>query len=153
LLEVQADMRNICFNIMPKSLELFGLVKAVEELCTKVELQGAMQIKSKMSRNFPSLPVQQGFAIFRIIQEFINNALKHSKADTLQINFSYVKKTARITLSDNGVGFDPEKLQHRGIGLNNIMSRMLPYDGEVNIISKPGSGTRYEISVPVGQKK
>lgn len=91
LVDVQADMRNICFNIMPKSLEYFGLIKAVEELCSKNELLGRIEIGIKESPDFPRLPLQQEFALFRIIQEFINNALKHSKADTLGIEFKYKK--------------------------------------------------------------
>ena len=151
LIEVQADMRNICFNIMPKSLEVFGLVKAVEELSSKNELLNHIKISVKESPHFPALPVQQGFAIFRIIQEFINNAIKHSKANTLKIEFTSKKKMVFVTLSDNGVGFDIDKLRTRGMGLNNVMSRIRPYGGEVDIISQPGRGTRYEIFVPVDE--
>lgn len=152
LVDVQADMRNICFNIMPQSLEFFGLVKAVEELCSKNELLNNINITIKESRHFPRLPVQQGFALFRIIQEFINNALKHSKADTLRIEFTCRKKTILINLLDNGIGFDLMKLRHHGMGLNNVRSRIRPYNGEVDIISRPGKGTRYEISIPMENK-
>jgi PAS domain S-box-containing protein len=152
LVDVQADMRNICFNIMPKSLEIFGLVKAVEELCSKNELLVKMHISIKESRNFPQLPVQQSFALFRIIQEFINNAIKHSKADRLQIEFASKNKLAFITLIDNGVGFDMSKLRNRGMGLNNVKSRIRPYNGEVDIISRPGKGTRYKIVIPIEKK-
>ncbi|HEX7905442.1 MAG TPA: ATP-binding protein [Chitinophagaceae bacterium] len=153
LVDVQADMRNICFNIMPKSLEFFGLVKAVEELCSKNELLNQIKITVKESRHFPKLPAQQGFALFRIIQEFINNALKHSKADTLRIEFTCRKKTALVTLLDNGIGFDLLKLRNHGMGLNNVRSRIRPYNGEVDIISEPGKGTRYEISIPMENKQ
>jgi PAS domain S-box-containing protein len=153
LVDVQADMRNICFNIMPQSLEMFGLVKAVEELISKNELLSQMKIIIKESPGFPRLPIQQGFALFRIIQEFINNAIKHSQADTLRIEFAYRKKTVFITLADNGVGFEMTKLRNRGMGLSNVMSRIRPYSGEVDIISRPGKGTRYEIAIPVESKE
>jgi PAS domain S-box-containing protein len=153
LVDVQADMRNICFNIMPKSLEFFGLVKAVEELCSKNELLNQMKINIKESHHFPRLPVQLGFALFRIIQEFINNALKHSRANALRIEFAYKKKTVMITLADNGIGFDLMKLRNHGMGLNNVSSRIRPYNGEVDIISQPGKGTRYEISIPMENKQ
>ncbi|MEI9809102.1 MAG: ATP-binding protein [Bacteroidota bacterium] len=153
LLEVLADMRNICFNIMPTSLEVFGLVKSVEELCAKSEVPGHMKITTRESRDFPRLSVQQEFALFRVIQEFINNALKHSKADTIQIEFAYRKKTALVTLSDNGIGFDMAKLPAKGMGLNNVRSRIRPYNGEVDIISRPGKGTKYEISIPTDNKQ
>jgi len=148
LIDVQADMRNICFNIMPKSLEVFGLVKAVQELCSKNELFGNMRITIKEQPGFPGLPVQQAFALFRIIQEFINNSLKHSKADALRIEFARNHRSLQIVLQDNGVGFDMAGLQNRGMGLSNVTSRLRPYNGEVDIISRPGKGTRYEISIP-----
>lgn len=149
LVDVQADMRNICFNIMPKSLEFFGLIKAVEELCSKNELLGKINISIKESRNFPRMSLQQEFALFRIIQEFINNALKHSHANKLKIEFKYSKKIAFVTLSDNGIGFNMSTLRNNGMGLSNVRSRIRPYHGEVDIISEPGKGTRYEISLPV----
>ena len=151
LVDVQADMRNICFNIMPKSLELFGLVKAVEELCSKHELLQRMKISINVVPIFHRLPLQQEFALFRIIQEFINNALKHSEADKLKIRFSETGDKARIVLMDNGIGFDTKKLRDEGMGLNNVQSRIRPYNGEVEIISRPGRGTRYEITVPIGK--
>jgi NarL family two-component system sensor histidine kinase LiaS len=153
LVDVQADMRNICFNIMPKSLEVFGLIKAVEELCSKDQLLNQLKIIIKEANGFPRLPLQQEFALFRIIQEFISNALKHSRADSLWIDFSCKKKLALISLVDNGVGFDLSKIRNHGMGINNVRSRIRPYNGEVEIISRPGKGTRYEISIPIEKKK
>jgi PAS domain S-box-containing protein len=153
LVDVQADMRNICFNIMPKSLEIFGLIKAVEELCSKDQLLSQMKIEIKEADDFPKLPLQQEFALFRIIQEFINNALKHSRADRLKIEFKCKKKMVLINLADNGIGFNPRKIRNQGMGLNNVRSRIRPYNGEVNIISQPGKGTRYEILIPAENKQ
>jgi len=149
LVDVQADMRNICFNIMPKSLEVFGLIKAVEELCSKDQLLSCLKISIKESDGFPRLPLQQEFALFRIIQEFISNALKHSRADSLWIEFKCKKQLVLISLVDNGIGFDLTKIRRQGMGLNNVRSRIKPYNGEVDIISRPGKGTRYEISIPI----
>jgi PAS domain S-box-containing protein len=153
LVDVQADMRNICFNIMPKSLEFFGLIKAVEELCSKNELLSQINISIKENPGFPRISLQHEFALFRIIQEFINNALKHSKADKLWIEFKHKRKTAFVTLRDNGIGFDMATLRSHGMGLSNVRSRIRPYNGEVEIISEPGKGTRYEIAIPVGDNQ
>ena len=153
LVDVQADMRNICFNIMPKSLEVFGLIKAVEELCSKDQLLNQMKFDIKESEGFPRLPLQQEFALFRIIQEFISNALKHSRADSLWMEFKCRKKLVLISLADNGIGFDLTKIRNHGMGLNNVRSRIKPYNGEVDIISRPGKGTRYEISIPIEKKQ
>jgi PAS domain S-box-containing protein len=153
LVDVQADMRNICFNIMPKSLELFGLVKAVEELCSKNQLLNKIDIYIKESDDFPRLLLQQEFALFRIIQEFISNALKHSRANCLWIEFKHTKKEVLIRLLDNGIGFDLMKINELGMGLNNVRSRLRPYNGEVEIFSQPGRGTRFEIWIPTENKQ
>jgi len=153
LLDIQADMRNVCFNIMPKSLEDFGLVRAVQELCSKNELFDQLKIDITAPADFPRLPVQQEFALFRIIQEFINNTLKHSKADTIRIKFGCKNKIVTIDPSDNGVGFNPEKLVKRGMGLSNVTSRIKPYNGDVSIFSAHGKGTRYEITIPLENKE
>ena len=137
---------------MPKSLEAFGLIKAVEELCSKNQLLNQMKIIIKESDGFRRLPLQQEFALFRIIQEFISNALKHSKADCLSIEFKTKKKLVMITLADNGIGFDLSKIRSHGMGLSNVRSRIRPYHGEVDIISRPGKGTRYEIVIPIEKK-
>ena len=109
-----------------------------------------MKISINETPAFRRLPLQQEFALFRIIQEFINNALKHSEADKLNIRFTETHDKAKIVLMDNGIGFDISKLHDEGMGLNNVRSRIRPYNGEVEIISRPGRGTRYEISVPIG---
>jgi len=153
LVDVHADMRNICFNIMPKSLEVFGLIKAVEELCSKDQLLNHMNIDIKESAGFPRLPLQKEFALFRIIQEFINNTLKHSRANSLRIEFRHKKKLVLVNLADNGIGFDLTKIRSQGMGLNNVRSRIKPYNGEVDIISEPGKGTRYEILIPMENKQ
>jgi signal transduction histidine kinase len=137
---------------MPKSLEFFGLVKAVEELCSKNELLSRIKIIINETHDFPRMSLPKEFALFRIIQEFINNSLKHSKADALRIEFKCDKKLALITLQDNGIGFNVRSLHSHGMGLNNVRSRIRPYHGEVNITSEPGKGTQYEISIPMENK-
>jgi signal transduction histidine kinase len=95
------------------------------------------------------MSLQKEFALFRIIQEFLNNSLKHSKANSLLIDFKCRKKTGLITLRDNGIGFNITSLRNHGMGLNNVRSRIKPYNGVVEIISKPGKGTQYDIAIPL----
>ena len=148
LIDVQADMRNICFNIMPKSLEVFGLTKTVEELISKNPLLRGMNVVVDIPPRFPRLPIKQEYALFRIIQEFINNSLKHSQADGMQIEFVATKTMVFINLKDNGIGFDLKDLAKKGMGLNHVRSRLKPYHGNVEINSRPGKGTSFSITIP-----
>jgi signal transduction histidine kinase len=128
-------------------------VKAVKELVGKNSILDHIRIIIREEDDFPRLPVKEEFALFRIIQEFLNNTLKHSRATTVRIDFSKDRDKILIHLSDNGIGFDPARLKKYGMGLNNVTSRLRPYHGDVNIISRPGKGTRYEIALPFHSKK
>jgi PAS domain S-box-containing protein len=149
LVRVLADMRNICFNLMPKTLETFGLVEAVKELSNQTAVPGKLSFAITGGGSFPSLDKSLEIAVFRITQEFINNAIKHGKASKITIVFSNSGSQAGVTLEENGKGFDIAKANTRGMGLKNIQSRVKAHNGTVQISSTPGKGTKYELTLPV----
>lgn len=149
LVRVLADMRNICFNLMPKTLETFGLVDAVQELSNQTAVPGKLNFVISGGEGFPSLDKSLEIAVFRITQEFINNAIKHGKASKIEIVFGNVGNQATVTLKENGKGFDIAKANVRGMGLKNIQSRVKAHNGTVQISSAPGKGTKYELTLPV----
>jgi PAS domain S-box-containing protein len=148
LLNTIQEIRNICFDIMPKTLKMFGLVEAVRELVEKTGLDGSIHIIIEEDKNFPALEKRKEIAIYRIIQEFIGNSLKHSKADQIEIIFGQKDHLVEIILKDNGIGFNINKLKKRGAGLDNIFSRIKAYNGNIDIISAPKQGTCFEITIP-----
>ncbi len=141
LIKVQAEMRNICFNLMPKTLEEFGLLKAIEQLCKQPTYTGRVRFMIDCPEDFPTLSQHVEIDIFRVIQEFINNALQHGKAQKIWMKFQYNKSHVRIVLKDNGQGFEPDGLASPGRGLYNVQSRIKSHRGEVRIKSSPGNGT------------
>ncbi|MFZ1529656.1 MAG: PAS domain S-box protein [Ferruginibacter sp.] len=150
LVKALADMRNICFNLMPKTLESFGLAAALKELGTQTEVKGRLAILIKDNNSFPQLNKQLEIALFRVVQEFINNSIKHSRAGRINIELSGSKNMASIILKDNGTGFSiTESIGSKGMGLKNVQSRLQPYGVDVLITSAPGSGTRYKIIIPI----
>lgn len=149
LVRVLADMRNICFNLMPKTLETFGLVEAVQELSNQTAVPGKLNFVINGGDDFPSLDKSLEIAVFRITQEFINNAIKHGKASKIEIVFRSAGNQAMVTLKENGKGFDIAKANARGMGLKNIQSRVKAHNGTVQISSAPGKGTKYELTLPV----
>ncbi len=150
LVKALADMRNICFDLMPKTLENFGLVASVKELCKQTEVSRQLQFNLKAAEAFPLLNKSLEIALFRIIQEFINNALKHSRANIITIELTVKANSVAILLKDNGIGFNvAAALQKNGMGLKNVQSRIQPYNGEISISSAAGKGTRYKIEIPL----
>lgn len=148
LVTVLADMRNICFNLMPKTLENFGLTASVKELCKQTEVNEQLTFTLRAADNFPPLNKPLEIAIFRIIQEFINNSLKHGKATKIGIELFTKDNTAIIILKDNGTGFDTAVITN-GMGLKNVQSRIQPYNGDIFISSTVGRGTKYKIIIPL----
>jgi PAS domain S-box-containing protein len=150
LLNTLLEMRNICFNLMPKTLENYGLVASIRELCKQIEINKKLNFKLYFKPNFPLLNKQLEIAIFRIVQEFINNSLKHSKANIITIQLNYSVNFCQVILKDNGVGFDINDAKKKsGMGLSNVHSRIIPYNGEVNITSSFGKGVKYVITLPL----
>jgi two-component system sensor histidine kinase UhpB len=90
--------------------------------------------------------------LFRIIQEQVNNVLKHSEAGTLTIELFLKEKMNRIELNilDDGKGFDPKKIKNKkGLGFANIMSRADLFGGKLSIESTKGQGCRVSVQIPV----
>ena len=146
---VMEETRNICFNLMPKTLENFGLVEAVFELSRKVQSNGSPKFQITIGKKFPALNKSLEIGLFRIIQEFINNSLKHSKAKKIIIELKNNSKELKFLLADDGIGFDKKQLNaHTGRGLKNAVSRVKSYDGEIQIVSELKKGTHFKISIP-----
>jgi PAS domain S-box-containing protein len=150
LVTTLADMRNICFNLMPKTLENFGLAASIKELCKQTEVNEKLSFSIKEDNNFPLLNKQLEISLFRVVQEFINNSLTHSTANKITIELLQKHNTVIIILNDNGKGFYvAAAMKKNGMGLRNVQSRILPYNGEIFITSTPGKGTQYKIIIPL----
>jgi two-component system sensor histidine kinase DegS len=96
--------------------------------------------------------------LFRIIQEALSNVEKHAKADRVSIKLDIGEDRLRVTITDNGVGFDmeavlrdPEKWDH--FGIKGILERTRLVGGEGRVESKPGKGTKIVVDVPMGNKE
>jgi len=137
---------------MPVTLEEFGLLAAVKELCNKTRYGNKMVFEILHPEGFPKLWKNLEIDIYRVIQEFINNSMKHSNASKITVLFRYDKKNMEITLSDNGQGFDPARLAARGMGLQNVQSRVKSHKGEIQIRSEKGKGTTYVLIIPLEEK-
>src|SRR6185312_13141282 len=148
LTEAITEMRNICFNLMPNTLEEFGLVKATQEFCRQFLYNKKTKFIIEQNCELPDFPNEIKIDLYRVIQEFINNSLKHGEATKIMISFNYQKKILKLILSDNGKGFDSKQC-HKGMGLQNVKSRVKSHNGTLKIISSIGKGTCYTIATPL----
>jgi PAS domain S-box-containing protein len=147
--ELIEESRDICFNLMPKTLEDFGLIYAVRELGGHLVSSGMVELALEASESFPALPRELEIDLFRVVQEFVNNAVGHGKARKIRIVFLADGGQLQVELSDNGKGFNPDPSRGQGMGLRNMETRIRSHDGVFRLASAPGKGTRVLVQVPL----
>lgn len=143
------ELRMLSKSLVPPSLGDMGIVEAINEMINDIERTGRLKIKFQ-SRGVesPAMDSQLKLMVFRIVQEQINNILKHAEAETATINLNFNTNALNLSIIDNGKGFDPTQ-KARGIGLNNIASRAELYNGVMEINSAPGKGCTLTVTIPI----
>jgi len=139
------EVRTICFNLVPPSLQEFGLLKAIKEYASRYNSVSKFDIVNKT--RLPEFSPELQHDLFRIAQEFISNAIKHGAAKKITIIFSCENNLLKIIFSDNGKGFDTQK-RSDGMGLRNMQGRIKLHNGVIKITSQPGKGTSIKILIP-----
>jgi PAS domain S-box-containing protein len=142
------DVRNVSFELAPSILTDFGLAATLEDMAGRLS-NSQLSVQTKVNHIAKSLPFQIQLNIFRIIQELVNNSIKHGKASLIQIEVNKKAKNTFIIVTDNGIGFEANKEDEtpKGIGLSSIKNRLRLYKGTLTIESFPGAGTTVQISL------
>jgi PAS domain S-box-containing protein len=141
------QLRRICYGIVPPSLIEFGIQNAIEQLCKNFQTT-EVKIITKFKSHIPNLNKDTEIAIYRIVQEFLTNSYKHSNCNQIEINIEKDKSFLSLILKDNGIGFNP-KIESKGFGIKNIISRVESFHGSINIQSNKNKGTEFSIKVPL----
>jgi len=148
--EAVVEVRNISHNLMPGALIKFGLLSALKDLVKKVNTAGKLKLDFVYDENLGKLSETSEIAIYRIVQEVLNNTIKHSGANSARIEFKRKEKKLFIEISDNGKGMDISKIdESKGIGWKNIYSRVDILNGNIKIISEKGKGTKLFIDLEI----
>ena len=143
------EIRNVSHQMMPNALLKLGLASAVKEFIDKIDTR---VIKVSLHTEGLNEPIDNNTetVLYRVIQECVNNVLKHSGADHLDISLLKDTNSISVTIEDNGKGFDcSDKLKFEGIGLKNIISRITYLKGTIDFDSSPGKGTLVAMHVPL----
>ena len=144
-----SELRSIARNLMPETLFRYGLKNAIEDYCLSIS-QGNEAIKFILQFYDNEVSIQKNvlLTIYRIIQELINNAVKHSQATELLIQFLFDHGKADITVEDNGIGFLMNDVEEKGgMGLKNLKTRVAYLNGAIDFESNPGEGTTVHIVI------
>jgi signal transduction histidine kinase len=139
--EACVEVRNISHNMMPSALMRLGLISAIKELSDNINATGKIKIQLATNVSQP-LGKSLDITIYRIVQEVLNNMIRHSKADLINLDITREGESLTMHIKDNGVGFDTQQLKHtKGIGWKNIFSRVSMLNGTIQLDSKPEEGT------------
>jgi len=148
--QVLENSRRIAHDLLPPILDNFGLHAALEELCHSNCHGDIMKVtynNSKEQVAFERIDSKGHLHVFRIIQELINNSIKHGRASQIRIEVKNVNNICHIHYSDNGIGFNIKEAEARnGIGMKNIRSRTAFLNGKFEIKSNKNEGITAKLS-------
>lgn len=148
--EATREVRTISHNLMPATLTQIGLGAALHDLFMKINESNLLRIHLNVTGLEERLPPSTEIAVYRVIQEIINNMIKHSKADTITVKIVRSESSMYLSISDNGVGFAKELIaKSTGLGWKNIFSRISMLNGEIDVETESGSGTSISIQFAV----
>jgi two-component system NarL family sensor kinase len=145
------EMRRVAHNMMPETLVKFGLDTALKDFCNDINQGGALKVNYQ-SIGLDGAVIDQTTAItlYRIVQELLNNTMKHASARNVIVQVSRTDNILSVTVEDDGKGFDTSILkQSRGIGWSNIQSRVEFLKGKFDVNSQKEKGTSVLIELPV----
>ncbi len=147
--DIITRFREISYNLLPNTLVRKGFVKATHEFIGKLKNLHELQIDFS-SPDF-SLAPEREVNLYRVVQEIIQNTLKHAQAKQLNIRITKRAQDILLQTQDNGIGFNysDKKQQGKGMGLLSLQSRAELLGGQLLVHTKPGEGTIFEIQIPL----
>lgn len=148
-----AEVRSVSRNLAKEILTDFGIVGAIDNLQNAINSAGNIKLVFINSGFNIKLKYEFEIEIYRIIQELVTNAIKHSGATELVIQFVLDENNLSITIEDNGVGFNIDKVNKKGLGLANIFDRASKMKGRYSYDSSPGNGTSFFVEIPLLEAK
>jgi PAS domain S-box-containing protein len=148
--ELSAEVHRISHGLHPAKLTQLGLAVALRGFCREVETAHGFPVRFEAREVPRALPEDVALCLYRVAQEAVQNAVKHSGAKQLQVALVAVNETLDLTVTDDGQGFAMEAVRAQGsLGLVSMLERVRLVQGEITVVSKPGGGTRIEVRVPL----
>jgi two-component system, NarL family, sensor histidine kinase UhpB len=144
------EVRRIARELRPEALDDLGLVNALIALCNRIGAQNGPSVKRELQNELPALSPAVELVIYRIAQESLTNALRHSGAGSATLSLSANAEALTLTVTDDGQGM-PTDIPSDTAGIAGMRERALLVGGTLSIRSRPGQGTEVRLSIPVEQ--
>jgi signal transduction histidine kinase len=148
--EILNDIQILPHELHSPSLEYFGIAVAIKHFCQKFSQQNGVEIDFKSDGLPEFLPQPTSLCLFRVVQESLHNAAKHSGVRKFDVQLKGTSDEIHLTVSDCGLGFNPETAKaSTGLGLNHLQERLKLVKGSLFIDSQPNRGTTIHARVPL----
>ena len=144
--EIARSVHALSHRLHPVGLQLLGLVGSIAAL-QREHTRGGMKVALTHHRIPVDLPSSLALCVFRVVQEALHNAARHSHARRVMIDLRHQDSRLKVTIADDGVGFDVKTACGKGLGLINMRERVEAAGGTLVIRSEPGKGSRFEVNV------
>jgi PAS domain S-box-containing protein len=151
--EISSEVHRLSYQLHPAKLDHLGLVAAIKSFCDEVSSHQRLNIEFRHLDIPATLPKDCTLSLFRIVQESVNNIVKHSGATQVRVLLERSAESVRLLVEDNGRGFDAASVSVKtGLGFISMRERLRLIGGEMSITSKPSLGTQINVSVPLQQE-
>jgi signal transduction histidine kinase len=147
--DLSNDVQALSHQLHTSKLEYLGVVSGIKSWCKEFGERQAMEIDFKSDVS-TVVPFDVGISLFRVLQEALQNALKHSGVKRIEVQLREVSNEIHLTVTDLGRGFDVEAaIRGQGVGLTSMRERVRLVNGTITIESKPMGGTTIHVRVPI----
>ncbi len=142
------EMRRVAHSMMPEALVRFGLPEALQDFCEGISESGQLKVNLQTFGLENRLDSSVEVVLYRIVQELLNNVIKHAHATEAYVQITRDESHLNLTVEDNGKGFDTNLLSiNKGAGMSNVETRVAYLNGKLDIQSKPQEGTSVLIEI------
>jgi PAS domain S-box-containing protein len=158
LVKVLEENRRIAHNLRPTDLDNLGLAAACNSFCNEVQSRANLAVRCQISLPAARLPAVTELHLFRVVQEAVNNIVKHSRAKSVKLQLKTEHGAVVLKIQDDGRGFDTRRSKSgkgtgHGLGLSNMRERAMSLGGSCEILSVSGKGTTISVRVPLEEAK
>lgn len=147
------NVRAVSHNLLPSTLENFGLISAIKECIIPLTQTSSIKTNIQVPEELPPLPMEISLGILRVFQELVQNTIKHANATQIDAQIVYNSSIISLEYEDNGKGFHLDDIDMYGIGIKNMQSRIQALHGTFSIDSKTKKGFRAYLEIPIVLKE
>ncbi|TLS38504.1 sensor histidine kinase [Pseudalkalibacillus caeni] len=151
--EALQEVRRLIYDLRPMALDDLGLIPTLKKYLNRINNESRTEIYFDHGDGQQRLPVRLEIAIFRLVQEAVQNSLKHADATEIEVDLEIEKQNIHLKVKDNGIGFNTNERKENSFGIIGMKERVELLNGKIEIQSTPNKGTYILIDIPIHEQE